>query len=124
MEDYGASRLKAASELKASNPEEAAKELRAIALGDAPNTAEGIKVKDGAIQELSQVYVQIGDALTLKSLLSDLRPLFAVIPKAKTAKVVKTIIDSIAKIPDSTQLQVRGRGTSLSWFISSHARGE
>ena len=39
-------------------------------------------------------------------LLTELRPLFAVIPKAKTAKIVRTIIETIAKVPNSAQLQV------------------
>ena len=50
------------------------------------------------------------DAPGLRALLTDLRPLFAAVPKAKTAKIVRTVIDSIAKVPNSTQLQVGGGG--------------
>ena len=47
------------------------------------------------------------DAQALRQLLTDLRPLFTALPKAKTAKLVRTIIDTIAKVPGSTQIQVR-----------------
>ena len=53
--------------------------------------------------------MQQKDAGALRNLLTELRPLFAVITKAKTAKIVRTIIETIAKVPNSTQLQVCGK---------------
>ena len=70
-----------------------------------------------AIQKLGDLYAKQKDAEALRRLLTDLRPLFASIPKAKTAKIVRTIIETIAKVPNSTQLQVRRtrpRSTSCS----------
>ena len=64
-----------------------------------------------AIQKLNDLYAKQKDAEALRRLLTELRPLFAVIPKAKTAKIVRTTIETIAKVPDSTQLQVRGLGS-------------
>jgi 26S proteasome regulatory subunit N6 len=43
----------------------------------------------------------------LRGLLTELRPLFGAIPKAKTAKLVRGLIEAISKVPDSTQLQVQ-----------------
>ena len=63
-----------------------------------------------AIQRLSDVYVKQKDAEALRKLLTELRPLFGVITKAKTAKIVRNIIEAIAKVPNSTQLQVRYQG--------------
>lgn len=37
---------------------------------------------------------------------------FEALPKAKTAKVVRTIIDIVAKVPDSTALQVSHSSSS------------
>jgi 26S proteasome regulatory subunit N6 len=89
-------------------PRAAAAQLRDIVAGQHPNDAESLKVKEAALQKLTGLLVQQEDAAALRSLLTDLRPLFAAIPKAKTAKIVRTIIDSIAKVPNSTALLVRG----------------
>jgi 26S proteasome regulatory subunit N6 len=59
-----------------------------------------------AIQRLSDVYAQQNDAEALIKLLTELRPLFGVITKAKTAKIIRNVIETIAKVPNSTQLQV------------------
>jgi len=40
------------------------------------------------------------------ALLQTANAFFAVVPKAKTAKIVRTIIDIVAKVPDSGPLQV------------------
>jgi 26S proteasome regulatory subunit N6 len=59
-----------------------------------------------AIQRLSDVYAHQKDAEALRNLLKELRPLFSVITKAKTAKIVRNVIETIAKVPNSIQLQV------------------
>ena len=41
------------------------------------------------------------------TLLTELRPLFVNIPKAKTAKMVRGVIEALSKIPNTTALQVR-----------------
>ena len=96
-------KLQAAGEL---GPAEAQALLKDIIVGNYPNDAESVKVKEQAIAKLTDLLVKQQDAAALASLLTELRPLFSAIPKAKTAKLVRTVIDSIAKVPGSTQLQV------------------
>ena len=103
--------LKAAQDLAESSPASAIAQLHSLVVGtSSPNDVESVKVKEDALQKLTDLLVKQRDAAALRQLLVDLRPLFLVIPKAKTAKIVRTVIDSIAKVPGSTQLQVRWRG--------------
>ena len=65
-----------------------------------------MQVREAAVQQLAELYAKQQDAAALKELLVELRPMFAVIPKAKTAKLVRTTIEAMSKVPDSAQLQV------------------
>jgi uncharacterized phage infection (PIP) family protein YhgE len=83
-----------------------AAQLHQAVFGTQDSDVESIKQKEDAVNKLSEVYVKLQDAKALTDLLSQLRPFFSVIPKAKTAKIVRNIIDQIAKIPNSTEIQV------------------
>lgn len=89
-----------------SDPKKAEQQLRKLVFEVAGTDVETTRVKEQAISALSDAYVKLQDAKSLADLLSQLREFFGAIPKAKTAKIVRGIIDQIAKIPDSTQLQV------------------
>lgn len=80
--------------------------LKQQVFGEHGTDAEAVKQREEAISKLSDAYVKQQDAKALTELLSQLRPFFAVIPKAKTAKIVRNIVDQIAKIPNSTDIQV------------------
>ena len=51
------------------------------------------------------------------ALLKELRPMFELLPKAKTAKIVRTVIDSMAKIPNTTDRQVALCLEYIEWCI-------
>lgn len=97
-----------AQELEEAQPQQAVSKLREIMLGEQANDADSIKIKEQALQSLANLYAKQHDASSLRKLLTDLRPLFALIPKAKTAKIVRVVIDTIAKVPNSTAVQVWG----------------
>ena len=89
-------------------PADAEAELRALAIDeDIGGDAEAIKRKEQAIAATVESLAARGDADGLRRLMHDLRPLYAKIAKAKTAKIVRQVIDAIAKIPGTKQLQVR-----------------
>ncbi|PSC67714.1 26S proteasome non-ATPase regulatory subunit 11-like protein [Micractinium conductrix] len=83
-------------------PAEVAAALRGV-LAAPGSDADSLKVKEAALGKLTEVLVVQGDAPGLRALLSELRPLFAAIPKAKTAKIVRTVVDAIARVPGSQQ---------------------
>lgn len=78
----------------------------------APSAAdvEASKRREAAVAALVDALVSANDAEALARLFEELRPMFAVLPKAKTAKLVRSVIEAIAKVPGSEELQVRRGG--------------
>lgn len=98
--------LQSAAEVADVQPANAISQLRDILFGNHPNDTESLKIKESALDSLASVLVKQQDCTSLRELLTELRPWFNSIPKAKTAKIVRTIIDSIGKVPNSTQILV------------------
>ena len=82
------------------------------------SSEEAIKGKEQAIMKLGELYALQGSGEKLARLMKSLRPFFALIPKAKTAKVVRTLIDSVAKIPNSMTLQMSMCRESIEWCVA------
>ena len=106
----GASELAAlsASAAKAEDmdPGKAAETYRSVIFAPESTDADSVKVKEQAVDRLAKLFAKGGDALASKTLLTDLRPLFKVVPKAKTAKIVRSVIDVLATMENCDQLQV------------------
>ena len=104
--------LERARELSEARPAEAVALLRAVCLPPAGAPAEGgdaaLKAREAAVHALAALLAKQGEAAALRALLSELRPLFAAIPKAKPAKLVRAVIDAVATVPNTTALQARG----------------
>ncbi|MQL41383.1 hypothetical protein EI012_26095, partial [Escherichia coli] len=91
--------------LEAKDPSEAISILYRV-LDDPSSSPESVRMKEQAITNLTDFLRQENRAKDLCSLLTQLRPFFSLIPKAKTAKIVRGIIDSVAKIPATSDLQI------------------
>lgn len=76
---------------------------------------EALVAKEAAIQSLAERYAEQGEATKLVALVSALRPFFAVVAKAKTAKIVRNLIDQLAKIPDTLPMQMQLCRDSIAW---------
>ncbi|KAM7267661.1 hypothetical protein ACFE04_009827 [Oxalis oulophora] len=99
---------------EAKNPTEAISIYYRILEG--PSSApEALQIKEQAITLLSELLTQENRADDLCKLLTQLRPFFSLIPKAKTARIVKGIIDSVAKIPGTSDLQITLCKDTLKW---------
>uniref|UniRef100_A0A5B6YYB3 PCI domain-containing protein n=1 Tax=Davidia involucrata TaxID=16924 RepID=A0A5B6YYB3_DAVIN len=94
-----------AQAVEAKDPSEAISILYRV-LDDPPSSSEALRIKEQAITNLADLLRQENRAEDLRSLLTQLRPFFSLIPKAKTAKIVRGIIDAVAKIPGTSDLQI------------------
>lgn len=94
-----------AQALEAVNPNESISLMYHI-LEDPSSSSEALRIKEQTISKLSDLLTQEKKAEELRSLLTQLRPFFSLIPKAKTAKIVRGIIDAVAKIPGTSDLQI------------------
>ncbi|XP_074374978.1 26S proteasome non-ATPase regulatory subunit 11 homolog isoform X2 [Apium graveolens] len=75
-------------------------------LDDPSSTSEALRIKEQAVSSLSDLLREQSRAEELQNLLTQLRPFFSKIPKAKTAKIIPGIFDTVAKIPGTSDLQV------------------
>ncbi|KAI4387519.1 hypothetical protein MLD38_005346 [Melastoma candidum] len=106
-----------AQALEATTPAESISILYRI-LENPSSSSEALRIKEQAITNLSDLLRQENRAEDLRSLLTQLRPFFSLIPKAKTAKIVRGIIDAVAKIPGTTDLQISLCKEMVQWTRS------
>lgn len=104
----------AAAEAASADPAKAISLYREVVFG-AGSDGESIKVKESSIDALAKLLASAGDAEALRALLAELRPLFKVVPKAKTAKIVRNVIDVFATVPGSDDLQVELCKEQVAW---------
>merc|ERR1711998_817986 len=67
---------------------------------------DAVKLRERSIVHLGKLHAKQNDGAAIDALLKELRPLFGDISKAKAAKLVRTLIDEVASIPDCVDLQV------------------
>ncbi|KAK0530755.1 26S proteasome regulatory subunit rpn6 [Tilletia horrida] len=90
-------------------------------LAASPNATDedALKLKEGALLKLGQVYRDTKDAEALADIVRKSRALMAAGAKAKTAKLIRTLIDYFSEIPNSKQLQIDVTKENVAW-----AKGE
>ena len=64
---------------------------------------------------LCALYVAAADMASLRALLTFLRPFFALIPKARTAKIVRGVIEALGRVPGSTEVLVAVCMETVEW---------
>ncbi|CAM9786955.1 unnamed protein product, partial [Choristocarpus tenellus] len=74
------------------------------------------KVKEEAIYGLAKAYGESRSRFSdVIDLLKTASPFFGTIPKARTAKIVRTIIDIVSKVPDTLELQDSLCRETIAW---------
>ncbi|KAH0789026.1 26S proteasome non-ATPase regulatory subunit 11 [Histomonas meleagridis] len=74
-------------------------------------------VFEKVLVSLLSIYVSLGDGSKYSQLLAHLQPYFIQIPKARTAKLVRLIIQSLRKVPDTRDLQISLCQEWIQWSI-------
>jgi 26S proteasome regulatory subunit N6 len=64
------------------------------------------------------VYVSLGNSDKFQSILERLRPYFATIPKARTAKLVRLTVQALRKVPHSQALQLKLCQEWIEWAVA------
>lgn len=106
--------LKRATDIKSTHPEESIKILTFLLHSDSA-IKDSTKVKEAAILALGKIYAELSKTQELTELIQQIRPMFASFPKAKTAKIVRSLIDLSGLIPNSQGLQIKLCEETISW---------
>ena len=74
------------------------------------------KLKELSVMKIAAMYAKLGDAHAIISLLKSCKSgYFSTIAKAKTAKIVRSLIDSICSIPNNAELKEKIIKESIEW---------
>ena len=104
-----------ASESSQGNPFYAMDLYKKIIFADAKTSEGDIRVREQAIYSLGELYVLHHQHTEISALLKSVRPFFSQVPKAKTAKIVRTLIDLFAKSKTDLHLQIALVQESIEW---------
>lgn len=85
-----------AVDMAAADPRKAMTRFEDMVLAEDPEGKDA-KTKEQAIYKLGNLYVQLGEQQKLKDLLTNIRPFLGSIPKARTAKIVRTLINLVGE---------------------------
>ena len=84
-------------------------------IADPAADVDALAVKEQAVVRLGELLAEHKLADKIIALVASLRPFFAQVAKAKTAKIVRTLIDQLAKIPGTSELQMQLCRDSIAW---------
>eukprot|EP00605_Chrysophyceae_sp_TOSAG23-4_P002527 GSChrysophyteH1.ASY1.ANO1.2792.1 assembled CDS len=66
-----------------------------------------IKIKERCIYRIAKIHTEKKNLEEVGALMKNQSDFFGMIPKAKTAKIVRNILDLVARIPDSIDIQMK-----------------
>lgn len=76
---------------------------------------EASKVKENAIYKLGKLLAKLNRANDLSALIKTIRPIFESMSKAKTAKIVRSLIDLVSEIDGTLGLQIDLCKETIEW---------
>jgi 26S proteasome regulatory subunit N6 len=106
MRDPDRDRLDEADAIADAKPQEAIDTYNSILNGPVDEWGRLRRAQELAIFRLSTRYAKLQQGDKLVQLLNELRPRFSQIPKAKTAKIVRTVIDRLGEVANTADQQI------------------
>lgn len=103
--------------LSEKNSDAATSQLKQIA-NSAENNEDAVKVKEQALHGLAQIFAKHNRSAELRQLFVDMRPFFASLPKARTAKIVRSLVSAVSKAQAPLNTQAELLQESIQWCIS------
>jgi len=88
---------------------------RTIINSNVESNDEVNKLREEAIMQLAAIYRAKKDAAAVQRLVLELRPFFNTIPKAKTGKIVRALIDEVSLIDGATETVIQLCKDSIEW---------
>jgi len=107
--------FEAADKKEQHNQEESIPLYHSLIREESDKTEESNKIKEQAIYRLGKIYAKTGRANNLFDLLKEVRPFFDEVAKARTAKIVRTLIDLVSEIPGTGDLQIQLCKECIDW---------
>ncbi|KAG8623838.1 hypothetical protein KVT40_008814 [Elsinoe batatas] len=117
-QDENVKKLEEAQKLKKESPKQAQQIYKDV-LKQGPGQSEATnKNYETALIGLGEVYRDQKDADQLAQLVQDVRSVLSSLAKAKTAKLVRQLLDLFTPIPNSVEIQITTTKSCIEWAIS------
>lgn len=78
---------------------------------------DGVKIQEQAIYILGEIYMKKGMSKELKELIEAIKPIIGGLPKARVAKIIRSLMDMMSKIPDTEKLQEQLCLECIEWCL-------
>ncbi|ORX96015.1 PCI-domain-containing protein [Basidiobolus meristosporus CBS 931.73] len=109
--------LRLAEETAQTAPQNAVEIYKRLLADDSASKEESVKIKEQSLLKLGELYQKLNQPTELSELIRNSRSFLASIPKAKSAKLIKTLVDCFSGIPDSLDLQISICKENIQWCI-------
>lgn len=96
---------------------EAALGMLQLVLDDKDEECIYAKAKEAAVYRIGEIHTRANQPDALGKLLVKSRAFFDTLPKARTAKIVRTLLDMVGKIPNSLPMQINLCRESIAWCV-------
>lgn len=107
-----------ADEVAELNPTAAEEAYKRLLLESTRDDEVAIKVKEEALYRLAKLYVTGKHFDKVLGLLQSANPFFSAIPKAKTAKIVRLVIEIVCEVPGALDVQIGLCQQVVAWCLS------